>query len=113
MRRSFVAALFAPAASLLARRCAADRRAQRCSDRWQDDEVGFHDPSRANCTVTITVDNGDPLDPQSVDIEVKLDANGNGSTSFTVPEWWSVTFNGGGAKEVTRAVEEPQRSTSV
>lgn len=76
-------------------------------------EVGFEDAGHTNGTVTITVDNGDPLDPQSIDIEIKLDAGGKGRTSFTVPDWWSVTFNGGGAKEVTRAVQEPQRSRSA
>lgn len=113
MPRSFVVALFAPLvlSSLVA--------AQQIDvpsgalTAGKTIEVGFRDPSRANGTVTITVDNGDPLDPQSVDIEVKLDGSGRGSTSFTVPEWWSATFNGGGAKEVTRPVEEPLRSASV
>ncbi|MFO1032239.1 MAG: hypothetical protein U1F60_14260 [Planctomycetota bacterium] len=71
-------------------------------------DIGFHDPSRANQTVTLTVDNGDPNDPEKVEVDVKLDAHGNGSTSFEVPDWWCLHVNGGGAKEVTRVVEEPQ-----
>lgn len=73
-------------------------------------EVGFCDSSRANGSVIVTADNGDPTDPQRIEIEVKLDAHGNGSTSFTVPDWWQVHFNGGGAKEVSRAIDDPARS---
>jgi len=75
-------------------------------------DVGYQDAGRANGSVTITVDNGDPLDPQRIDLEVKLDGNGKGSASFTVPNWWSATFNGGTAKEVTRFVEEPRRANA-
>lgn len=70
-------------------------------------DVGFRDPSRANGSVIIKADNGDPTDPQMVEFEIKLDAQGNGSTTFTVPDWWQVHFNGGGAPEVSRAIAEP------
>ncbi len=69
-------------------------------------EVGFRDPGRANGSVIITIDNGDPADPEKVEVEVRLDANGTGSTRFVVPDWWYLHCNGGGAKEVTRLVEE-------
>ena len=110
MRRSFVAALFAPL--LLSSLVAAQQIdvPSGALTAGKTIEVGFHDPSRANGTVTITADNGDPTDPQKIEIEVKLDANGNGSTSFPVPDWWQVHFNGGGAKEVSRAINEPTRS---
>lgn len=109
MPRSFVLALFAP---LVLSSLAAAQQIdipKGALTAGKTIEVGFRDPSRANGSVTITADNGDPTDPQKIEFEVKLDAQGNGSTSFTVPDWWQVHFNGGGAPEVSRAIEEPAR----
>lgn len=72
----------------------------------QSIDVGFRDPSRANGTVTITVENGDSINPEKIEIEIKLDASGHGEVSFQVPDWWSMQFNGGGAKQVTRFIDE-------
>lgn len=112
MPRSFALALFAPL--VLSGLAAAQQIIVPSGSlkAGESIEVGFRDPGRANGTVTITVENGDPLDPQSIDIEVKLDSHGKGSTSFKVPDWWLVTFNGGGAKEVTSVVSEGVRTTA-
>lgn len=70
-------------------------------------DISFVDASQANGTVIITLDNGDSVKPERIDIEIKLDGNGKGSASWTVPDWWEVHANGGGAKEVSRQIEEP------
>ena len=108
MPRSFVVALFAP---LVLTALATAQQIDVVSGPLsvgQTIDIGFSDPSRANGSVTLTIDNGDPNDPEKVEVEVKLDAHGNGSTSFVVPDWWYLHVNGGGAKEVTRLVEEPK-----
>lgn len=106
MRKSFAAALFA---SLVLSALATAQQIDVASGPLtvgQSTDIGFHDPNRANSTVTLTLDNGDPNDPEKVEIDVKLDANGRGSTSIVVPDWWYLHVNGGGAKEVTRVIEE-------
>ncbi len=70
-------------------------------------DITFVDASRTNGSVIITLDNGDSVKPERVEIEIKLDANGKGSVQWTVPEWWEVHANGGGAKEVSRQIDGP------
>lgn len=70
-------------------------------------QITVSDPSRANGSIVVTIDNGDPADPQKVDIEVKLDASGTGTGSWQVGDWMTATFNAPGCKEVSRLVDEP------
>lgn len=67
-------------------------------------EFKVSDPSRANGSIVVTIDNGDPVNPDKVEVEVKLDASGNGSASWSVADWWSATFNAPGCKEVSCSV---------
>ena len=69
-------------------------------------EITVNDPSRANGSIVVTIDNGDPVNPEKVEVEVKLDAAGTGAASWTVEEWDGANFNAPGAKEVSRMVEE-------
>lgn len=73
-------------------------------------EITVNDPSRANGSIVVTIDNGDPADPQKVEVEIKLDASGSGSGNFEVQDWWTAHFNAPGCKEVTRDVAEASRS---
>ncbi len=73
-------------------------------------EISVNDPSRANGSIIVTIDNGDPANPEKVEVEVKLDASGNGTGHFEVQDWWSAHFNAPGCKEVTRDVAEASRS---
>lgn len=78
----------------------------------QNITINISDPSRANGSIIVTIDNGDPTNPEKVDVVVKLDAAGNGTTNWTVQDWWGANFNAPGAKQVTRMVEESSIRTS-
>lgn len=78
----------------------------------QNITISVSDPSRANGSTIVTIDNGDPTNPEKVEVEVKLDAAGNGSANWTVQDWWGANFNAPGAKQVTRMVEESSVRTS-
>lgn len=67
-------------------------------------EIAVNDPSRANGSIIVTIDNGDPVNPEKVEVEVKLDASGSGSANWTVEDWWSATFEAPGCKEVGRSI---------
>lgn len=69
-------------------------------------EIKVSDPSRANGSIVVTIDNGDPISPDKIEVEVKLDASGNGSANWTVGDWLQASFNAPGCKEVSRSVEE-------
>lgn len=69
-------------------------------------QITVSDPSRANGSIVVTIDNGDPVNPERVEVEVKLDASGNGAADWTVGDWLEASFNAPGCKEVTRSVEE-------
>jgi len=75
-------------------------------------DITFVDPSKANGSVFVTLDNGDSVQPERIEIEIKLDASGKGSAPWTVPDWWEVHANGGGAKEVSRQIDEPAAPVS-
>lgn len=69
-------------------------------------EISVNDPSRANGSIVVTIDNGDPVNPEKVEVEVKLDASGSGSANWTVGDWEGANFNAPGAKEVSRMIAE-------
>lgn len=72
----------------------------------QDITITVSDPSRANGSIIVTIDNGDPADPQKVEVEIKLDGSGTGSANWTVEDWWSASFNAPGCKQVSRSVAD-------
>lgn len=72
----------------------------------QDITITVSDPSRANGSIIVTIENSDPTNSEKLEVEVKLDASGNGVAPWTVPDWVGAAFNAPGCKEVTRAIEE-------
>jgi hypothetical protein len=70
----------------------------------QNIKISVSDPSRANGSIIVTIDNGDAVNPEKVEVEVKLDASGNGSALWTVEDWWSASFGAPGCKEVGRSI---------
>ena len=52
-------------------------------------------------TVTVTVDNGGDVDQP---VEIPIDSSGNGTGSWSVPDWPLANFNTPGAEEVTRSI---------
>lgn len=60
----------------------------------------YSSPSRAGQTVVVTIDDGVRRSGRVATIEIKLDANGNGAASWTVPAWEAANFNAPGAVEV-------------
>jgi hypothetical protein len=73
----------------------------------QNITITVSDPSRANGSIIVTIDNGDPADPQKIEVEIKLDGSGNGTGSWQVGDWLTATFNAPGCKEVSRLIDEP------
>ena len=69
-------------------------------------EITVNDPSRANGSIVVTIENSDPTNSEKLEVEIKLDASGNGASQWTVPDWIGAAFNAPGCKEVTRAVDE-------
>ncbi|MFN7587342.1 MAG: hypothetical protein ACK5UQ_02380, partial [Planctomycetota bacterium] len=70
----------------------------------QNITITVSDPSRANGSIIVTIDNGDPVNPEKVEVEIKLDGSGNGSALWTVADWWSASFEAPGCKEVGRSI---------
>lgn len=107
MLRNLAARLFVPL--LLATLAAAQeiRVPQGPLHVGQNITITVSDPSRANGSIIVTMDNGDPADPQKIEIEIKLDASGNGTANWQVEDWLTATFNAPGCKEVSRLVDEP------
>ena len=60
--------------------------------------ISYADPGRAGTTIEVEMDNGTKTET----VKIKLDTNGQGSATWTVPDWEVVFFNAPGATEVTR-----------
>jgi hypothetical protein len=74
----------------------------------QDAPVTYSDPARAGEAITVTVDNGSVVDPQSEELVVHLDENGNGSVMWRVPLTWAgARFNAPSVEEITRSIGLP------
>jgi frataxin-like iron-binding protein CyaY len=68
-------------------------------------DVAYEDPAMANRFVTLRVDNGSLANPQVDYVEIWVGANGRGTKQYRVkPGWWAAQFNGGSARQQTRAV---------
>lgn len=67
-----------------------------------DTVITYSDPGRAGTTITVKVDGGYP--PITVEIQIHLDEHGQGSVTWTVPDWYSAHFNAPGVTELTRLI---------
>ncbi|GAB4148564.1 MAG: hypothetical protein Fur0037_16870 [Planctomycetota bacterium] len=69
--------------------------------------ITYSDPGRAGDTITVEIDNGEVPKPTVVEVYIRLDQNGNGSTQWTVPDWWVAHLNAPKVREITLAIEPP------
>lgn len=63
-------------------------------------KVTYSNPALAGQTIEVVIDNGSRREPQSDRLSVTLDANGNGSAHWLVPNWYGAKFNAPNAAEV-------------
>jgi hypothetical protein len=70
-------------------------------------DVAFFDASRAGQTVTISISNGEahPYE-ETVTVDVKLDSQGKGHTSWIAPWWDQAIFSGGGAADIAIFIDQ-------
>lgn len=62
--------------------------------------ITYSNPALAEQTVVIDIDNGLRRGTIKTTVTIVLDSNGNGSTTWTVPNWYMAKFNAPGAAEV-------------
>ena len=74
-------------------------------------EISFSDPSLANQTVLVEIDDGGVISTRFEYVTVQLDSNGNGSGSWTVPEsgWRRANFNAPNSKTVSLRIYRPKK----
>jgi len=68
--------------------------------------VSYSDPSKAGESVTVDIDNGSRRNPETTSVVIELDANGEGTVIWQVPNWSQANFNAPGAAEVGVPVVE-------
>jgi hypothetical protein len=66
----------------------------------QTPSVTYHDPSRANQTIAVTITSSGPT-PTAQEHFITLDGDGRGSFTWTVPNWTKAYFNAPGASELS------------
>ena len=66
-------------------------------------QISCSDPARKGSVVYVTVTGGIPA--STTEVPVQLDANGNGTTTWTVPSWRCVTFGLSGVTPFTVPVK--------
>lgn len=66
--------------------------------------ITYSNATMANQTVYVDVDNGMRRSTQTAIIEITLDANGVGTTTWQVPIWMGANFNAPGVTEVHRVI---------
>lgn len=72
----------------------------------QSVSISYSDPSRANATIVVSVDDGEVPNATIVEVVIHLDSNGSGSADWTVPKgWWRAAFNAANVREQTRAIK--------
>lgn len=67
-------------------------------------QIRYSNPARANGSVFVTIDDGEFPTPTYLEVQIHLDARGEGSIDWVVPCWSCAHFNADGVREVTRAV---------
>lgn len=65
--------------------------------------IEYTNSGMAGQSVTITVSGGFPVS-ETVEIKIKLDADGKGSAKWVVREWAAARFNAPGVHEVTEPI---------
>ncbi len=70
-------------------------------------EIGYSNPKRAGETIIVEIDDGGSPRTQTDSLEIELDASGEGSTTWKVPDWDGANFNAPDATEVTRWILRP------
>ena len=65
----------------------------------QSATISYSNPSMAGQTVIIEVDNGMRRETQTAVIEIHLDADGRGTATWKVPDWFGANFNAPDAGE--------------
>lgn len=73
----------------------------------QQIEVTYSDPNRKGETIIVEVDDGTRPTPKVILLYIHLDQHGKGSTTWTVPMWWSAGFNAPGVQEINRFIDGP------
>lgn len=73
----------------------------------EDIEIGYSNPERAGEKVTVEINDGGFPNPKVQKVEIQLDDSGEGSGSWTVPEWVAAHFNAPQAQERTRFINKP------
>jgi hypothetical protein len=66
-------------------------------------QISCSDPARKGSVVYVTVTGGVPA--STTEVAVQLDANGNGTTTWTVPSWRFVTFCMPGVAQISLPVK--------
>lgn len=69
----------------------------------EDIKIGVEDPARANQTVTVTIDSGDP-DDDPEKIEIELDEHGSGKIVLECPYWPELVVSEPESSDVRRLV---------
>ena len=74
-----------------------------------DATLVFKDTSRAGQTILVEIEDGGLVDPQHATVSIRLDANGYGTATWSVPSsgWTVAHFNAPGAQQITRQVTKP------
>ena len=62
--------------------------------------IEYRNPELAGKKVTIAIDNGQRRGTERTEVTIELDANGQGSAVWTVPEWRAANFNAPAVVEV-------------
>ena len=73
----------------------------------QDITITYSNPNAAGQTITVTIDDGGFPTPTVQTVTIQLDANGEGSVKWRVPNWLSAKFNAMGAHEKLMTIEQP------
>lgn len=62
--------------------------------------IEYRNPELAGKKVTVAIDNGQRRGTERTQVTIQLDANGQGSAVWTVPEWRAANFNAPAVVEV-------------
>lgn len=66
--------------------------------------ISYTDSSRAFGEVVVIVDDGEFPQPNRIEIVIRLDGNGKGTTTWTVPAWSRANFNAPKVSEQSRPI---------
>ena len=70
-------------------------------------KITYDNPAMAGKTVTVSMNDGAIPVPKRAGIEIKLDKNGKGSTSWTIPAWEGAFIHGPAGEPVQTRIFLP------